>query len=151
MLIKTHLATVVFVSLLLVEKVANPYIFLVTALISVFIPDMDSSNSKLGKRFFSRVLTAFTKHRGIMHSLLFLFVIYFILNIYFSLIAFGFFIGYGVHLIGDIFTKQGVRLFYPFRFRIKGFIKTGGSIESFLFFIFLLVDFFLILSFLFSF
>jgi len=147
MLIKTHIVMAIFVALLFLERVPNPYIFLLVVIISVFIPDMDSFNSKLGKRFFSRVLTAFTKHRGIMHSLLFLVIVYFVLYLYVPSIAFGFLVGYGVHLVGDMFTKQGVRLFYPFKFRIKGFIKTGGRIESFLFFIFLSADFFLIVSF----
>jgi len=140
MLIRTHLVTVFFVSLLLIDRVSNPYVFVVVALFSTFLPDLDSSNSKLGKKFFSRVLTAFTKHRGIMHSLIFLFGVYFLLDFYFPFVSFGFLIGYGTHLVGDSFTKRGLKLFYPFKFKIKGFLKTGGRMESFLFLIFVILS-----------
>ena len=130
---------VFFVGLLLIDKVENPYVFLVIALFSTFLPDMDSFNSKFGKKFFSRVLTAFTKHRGIMHSFIFLFAIYALLDFYLPIVSFGFLIGYGVHLVGDSFTKRGLRLFYPFKFKVKGFIKTGGKIESFLFLLFVIL------------
>jgi len=144
MLFRTHIVFSLFIGLLLMSFVENPLIFLISVLFFTIIPDLDSYTSKFGKRFFSRVLTAFTKHRGIMHSLLFLGIIYLLLFLYFPIVSFGFLIGYGTHLIGDLITKQGVRLFYPFKFRISGFLKTGGRIESFLFLLFGILDLFLI-------
>ena len=150
MLFKTHLVVAVFVGIVLLNFVPKPTVFFVSVVVANFIPDLDSFNSKLGKKFFSRVLTSFTKHRGIMHSFLFATFIYVILYLYLRAVSFGFLIGYGVHLICDSVTKQGVRIFYPFKFRVHGFLKTGGIFESFLFLIFSLADVVLIFKILFQ-
>ena len=150
MLNRTHLAIAIFVSLLLMNCFGVGYVFVLGILIASFIPDLDSYNSKFGKRFISRVLTAFSKHRGIMHSLLFAFIlggVLFWLNREFGL---GFFIGYFLHLVVDCFTKQGIKMFWPLGFRIRGFVKSGGRIESFVFLVFILLDFFLLFSKIFS-
>ncbi len=141
MLSRTHLAFSLFIGLILINSVQNPFWFFGSLIFATFLPDLDSYTSKFGKRFFSRVLTAFTKHRGIMHSVLFMLGIYILLYFYFPFVSFGFLVGYMSHLVGDSITKQGVRLFYPFKFRIKGFLKTGGKFESFLFLLFGLLDF----------
>ncbi|HIH52410.1 hypothetical protein AUJ61_01825 [Candidatus Pacearchaeota archaeon CG1_02_30_18] len=145
MLFKTHVIISLFGGLLLMSYFNNSFLFLGMVLISTLIPDLDSFNSKIGKRFSSRVLTSFTKHRGIMHSLLFLIIIYLLLYFYFQILSFGFLIGYSVHLFCDLITKQGLRLFYPLKFKISGFIKTGGKMEGFLFLIFGIADLFLLI------
>jgi len=59
--------------------------------------------------------------------------------------AFGFLIGFLSHLFLDCLTLKGVILFWPIsKKRIKGFFKTGGIFETFLFFILLFVDFYLL-------
>lgn len=146
MLTRTHVAFSLFLGILLFKFSENPAIFFISLIVATFIPDLDSFNSKFGKRFFSRVLTAFTKHRGIMHSLLFLFMVYTFLYFYFPIVSFGFLIGYGGHLVGDLITKQGLRIFYPFKFRIHGFLKTGGRLESFVSLILVILDFVLIIK-----
>jgi inner membrane protein len=133
MLIRTHLAGFIFVSLFFIEKISDPYVFLVAGLVSTFLPDLDSHTSKIGRHEFSRIITAFTKHRGFLHSLFFVLVVYLLLEIYFPVASFGFLMGYGLHLIFDCFTKRGIRLFYPLKFKVRGFIKSGGRIDSFLF------------------
>jgi inner membrane protein len=110
------------------------------------LPDLDSYNSKIGRRFSSRVITAFTRHRGIMHSLIFLFAAYFVLYLYVPSVSLGFLVGYSVHLFGDLLTRKGLRLFYPFGLRIRGFVKTGGRIESFIFLSFEVMDLLLIVK-----
>ncbi|PJC45472.1 hypothetical protein CO037_01280, partial [Candidatus Pacearchaeota archaeon CG_4_9_14_0_2_um_filter_30_8] len=75
---------------------------------------------------------------------------YFLFYFYFPSISLGFLVGYGTHLLGDLVTKQGLRLFYPFKFRIHGFLKTGGKIESFLFLFFGIFDLFLIFKLIFE-
>ena len=143
MLIRTHIAVAVFVGFLLLNFVSDPAFFFISVVVVTFIPDLDSFNSKIGKKFFSRVLTAFTKHRGIMHSFLFMILAYFVLYFYFKIISFGFLVGYGTHLVCDSVTRQGIRIFYPFKFKIRGLLKTGGKFESFLFLIFSLADIFM--------
>ncbi|MEA3329753.1 MAG: metal-dependent hydrolase [Nanoarchaeota archaeon] len=133
MLFRTHVVSFLFLFLLIFEKLENPLIFLFVGLFATVLPDIDSSNSKIGKKGISKILTAFSKHRGIFHSLIFVGIVYFFLWKYFYVISFGFLIGYCLHLFLDCFTKRGVKLFYPFKFRIKGILKSGGRFESFLF------------------
>ncbi len=144
MLSRTHFVMSLLAGLVLMKSVSNPALFLVIVVVSSFIPDIDSYSSKIGKKFSSRVITAFTKHRGVIHSLFFLVLIGVILKFYSPLISLGFIIGYGIHLFGDLLTKQGLRIFYPFKFKIKGFIKTGGVAENSLFIILGVADIILI-------
>lgn len=150
MLIKTHLVIAIFGLLLFVDFVSDPYIFILVGLISTFIPDLDSFNSKTGKRFISRVFMAFTKHRGIMHSLFFMLLIYFVLNYFWPVVALGFLIGYSIHLFADCLTKTSVQLFWPLKVKVRGFILTGGRIESGLFVLFGILDLGLLAHFLFG-
>lgn len=140
MLIRTHFVIAFFGILLMIDHVSNVWIFCLGVLVATFIPDLDSHNSKLGRKGLSRVLTAFTKHRGIMHSLIFALFLYFLLRYVWFSVSFGFLFGYCVHLFCDCLTRRGVRLFYPFKFRLKGFIRSGGRVESFLFLAFGFLD-----------
>jgi len=145
MLLRTHVAVALFVGLFFAEKFSFSPVFFAVLIFSSVLPDSDSFNSKVGRNFFSRVLTAFTTHRGILHSVLFLGIGFFVLYFYFESIALAFLIGYGLHLWLDCFTKQGVRLFYPLHFRVRGFLKSGGRIEDGIFLIFVAVDLCLII------
>jgi len=145
MLIKTHLLITFLVILLLISKVNHQLIFVLTALIATFIPDIDSRYSSIGKNKISRILQFFTKHRGITHSFIFLLIITLILVFIFPVIALGFFLGYGLHLFGDSFTKQGITPFYPFsKLKSSGRITTGSRIEMLLLFILVIINFFII-------
>jgi membrane-bound metal-dependent hydrolase YbcI (DUF457 family) len=59
-----------------------------------------------------------------------------------NIIALGFFLGYGLHLISDSFTKEGITPFYPFfsKVKSKGKISTGGKFEILVFVGFLILD-----------
>jgi inner membrane protein len=133
MLFRTHVVSFLFLFLVVFEKLENPLVFLFVGLFFTIIPDIDSPNSRVGRKGISKTITAFSKHRGIFHSLFFVGIIYFLLWRYFPIVSFGFLIGYFLHLFLDCFTKQGVRLFYPFKFRIKGPLRSGGIFESFFF------------------
>jgi len=61
-------------------------------------------------------------------------------------IAFGVLIGYGLHLLADSLTIQGIRPFYPFKRRLRWKIKTGGRFEVVLFVGFLIADLWLLLN-----
>jgi len=126
-----------------------PFILLTIFLFSLF-PDLDEPNSYLSKRMpwiiFSLIISKFTVHRGVTHRLiatitapiLMYGLLYSInkLDSYMILIYFSW-IAYTAHLIGDGFTKGGLRRFYyplskstiwflpkPMRF------KTGSFVES---------------------
>jgi len=134
MLAKTHFALTIFFILLFLNSIENKLIFVIIALIATIIPDIDHSDSKLGKHLVFRPFQFFVKHRGIMHSILICLLISLSLAIFLPIISFGFFLGYSVHLLGDSFTKEGINVFWPLKHRSHGFIKTGGISETLLFY-----------------
>jgi len=143
MLIRTHLAITLFFVLLLITSVTSlsgKIIFVIVALIATFIPDVDSRFSTVGRRKIARVLQWFTKHRGITHSFTFLLAITLILVLFFPVISLGFFLGYGLHLLSDAFTIDGIRPLYPLKRKTKGSLRTGGKIEVSLLAIFIVLD-----------
>lgn len=144
MLIKTHLAIIVFFILLLIPIVENKFVFVSIALIATFIPDIDSRFSKLGQRKIFRPLQFFVHHRGIFHSFIFLIVITGFFALFLPVIAFGFFLGYGVHLLVDSFNIDGITPFYPFKKKSSGKIRTGGRVETSIFVFFVLANLFLL-------
>ncbi len=144
MLIRTHLAITLFFVLLLFNFADDKLIFVFVSLVATFIPDIDSRFSKIGKKKIARILQLFVEHRGIFHSFTFLFLLIFFLIPFFPVVAFGFFLGYGSHLLADCLTVTGIKPLYPFRFRIKCFLKTGGIIETMIFVGFLAIDIILI-------
>lgn len=150
MLIKTHLAIIVFFILLLISSVENKLVFISVALIATFIPDVDSKFSKLGQRKIFRPLQFFVKHRGILHSFIFLILITSFFVLFLPVVAFPLFLGYGIHLLADSFSREGIKPFYPFKKTSSGRIKTGGKTETSIFVFFVLADLFLLLANVFS-
>jgi len=146
MLIKTHLAITLCAILLFFPYVNLKLIFIIVALISTFIPDIDSSSSKLGHYKIFRPFQFFIKHRGIFHNFLFLILITLVFVLFFPIIALPFFLGYGLHLLADSFTIKGIKPFFPFKKLVSGKIKTGGRSEVTVFVLFVLLDLFLIIS-----
>ncbi len=89
------------------------------------------------------LLLLFSKHRGLSHSITFVVIIYYIVKWFCNFYghddySFLFAIIVLSHIIGDMFTKTGVALFYPLsrkRIKFPYTIKTGGRLENILFFI----------------
>ncbi len=150
MLIRTHLLVDLLLVLFLSSYISNPTIFLVVSLIATTLPDIDSRNSSIGKIKIFRPLNFFSKHRGIFHSLIFLFVLCIPFFIFFKELTLAFAFGYLLHLFLDGLTLRGVRIFYPFQIKMKGKIKTGGVFETIIFFSCLALVFFLLVYKLFS-
>jgi membrane-bound metal-dependent hydrolase YbcI (DUF457 family) len=143
---RTHLVIAVFFTLLLFQNSPNFFLFLFVSIVATLIPDVDSKNSKIGRRKPARIINFFMKHRGIVHSFLFLAFLSLMIFIFWKEILLPFVLGYSLHLISDSFTLQGTRLFYPFKLRVKGIIKTGGIVEFFIFTAFCFADLFLIIN-----
>ena len=136
MLFRTHLAFGIFVWFILDLWILMPwYVFLFVLFGSIFL-DIDSSSSKIARGFwfFSWVF----KHRGGLHSLLAAFLLSLLIAAVNSWAGFGFFAGYLSHLFIDSFTRAGVRVFWPLKFKVRGWIKSGGIGEDVLF-VFLLI------------
>ena len=148
MLYYTHLAFGFLLGLVGINyfNIQNQILFIILVLFAALLPDIDSPNSKLGSKV--KIISLFFKHRGILHSLLILPVISLIL-LYFNYSRFSLpvLIGYVSHLIGDSITKEGIMLFSPLsKFRIKGFIKTGGIIEHIIFIVLVVISGFYLLQ-----
>ncbi len=130
MLLKTHYLITLFFILLFIPAVEHKIIFVVVALIATQLPDVDARYSKLGSKKIARILQWFTKHRGMIHSFTFLLSLTIILVLIFPIAGFGFFLGYGLHLLADSFTPDGIRPFYPSKKTSSWKIRTGGKIEK---------------------
>ena len=145
MLGKTHLVFALFLSLFIISKfnVVQPLLFILILVFSSFIPDIDYSKSKAGKKIwpFSLIIQLIAKHRGVFHSLFIpalIWLLSYLLNL--NTLGIAFFIGYSSHLFLDAFTHQGVRPLYPIKLEIKGSIHSGGLFDSFMFFFFLVMS-----------
>lgn len=150
MLLRTHLAITSFFILLLLPFISHKIIFVLVALLATFIPDIDSENSKLGKKWIFKIIRFFTKHRGFFHSFTFLLLITVIFAMFLPIFALGFFVGYGSHLFADSFTPEGITPFYPWKRKSCGKLRTGGKLETGLFLGFLIVDLALIIRYVFG-
>ncbi len=140
MLWKTHLAFGLLLGLLIKEYVGSSFSWLNVAIIgfAALLPDVDTPMSFIGRRakIISYPLKLFFEHRGFTHSFLFMGVIAAIglwvfpeYNAYFIAVV----IGILAHVFLDCLTKDGVRLLWPFRFRLKGWLRTGGVVERIFF------------------
>ena len=130
MLFKTHLAFGLLVGLFVLQYISVPdkYIFLLLVVFASLIPDIDQPNSKISHKIpvIPKILSIFSKHRGIFHSV-FIAVLFALFVSYFSRsYGIALFLGYTSHLLIDGFTKQGVNLLHPIsKLRISGPIETG--------------------------
>ncbi len=140
MLIRTHIAISLFFILLFISSVEHKISFVIIALLSTFIADIDSQYSVLGKHKIFRFLQFFVKHRTIFHSFTFLVLLSLFFVLFFPIVALPFFLGYGSHLLADSFTVQGIIAFYPFKKISSWKIKTSGKFETSVFLFFVLID-----------
>ncbi len=139
MLNKTHLSVGVFFMILFLPKVVHQTEYVVVFLIATLLPNLDAIAS--GKRgFLLAPLRLFLKKRGLFHSFTFCLIATGILTWFWPIFAFPFFLGYGIHLLADSWTVDGIKPFWPFRIVSKGRIVTGGGFENILFYCFLIAD-----------
>ena len=140
MLIKTHLAVGVLLLLVFLPHSMYKLIFIPVILIASILPDIDTGFSTIGKHGVFRILQWFTKHRGIIHSFSLCIAISILFGIFYPPAAFPFFLGYGIHLLMDSFTVEGIRPFWPLNDGLNGKITTGGNMEYLLFVVFVIID-----------
>jgi len=140
MLFRTHIIFSVVVWFLLSYFIEMPLYVLVFVMLATVFVDIDAWNSKIGNHWYLRVFQFFTRHRGVLHSL--------VAGVFLSLTlgsvslwaGFGFFVGYLSHLFLDCFTLSGVKLFWPLGFRVKGFVRSGSWVEDVVFVLILILD-----------
>ena len=140
MLFRTHITFSILIFFALRKVLPIPIWVLFFVLFSTAIVDIDIKNSKIGKRWYFRPIQWITKHRGFLHSTTMGILLSLLVASFNKWAGFGFLVGYVSHLFLDCLTKAGVRLFWPIKWKLKGFIKSGGVIEDIFFVIFLLLD-----------
>ena len=121
-----------------------PVFILFFILFSTAFVDIDIKNSKFGNRWYFRPLQWITKHRGFLHSLVACVFLSLVVGGFSLWAGFGFFVGYISHLFLDCLTVSGVRLFWPFGWKIKGFVRSGRIIEDVVFVLLLLGNIFVV-------
>lgn len=137
---KTHLVFSFLIGLYLMERFSSKYLFLGLLLFGSLLPDLDTPYSKLGRKVrpISGLIKFIFGHRKLFHSLIMAVLIFVVFNYIFDMYLVGVALsaGFVLHLVADGLTKEGVNFLYPFaRFRVSGFIKTGGVLELLLFFV----------------
>ena len=142
MLAKTHLLAGLLFSWLVVEvvSISHEWLFVLVFTFASVLPDIDSHESMLGSKIkpLSFLFEIIFGHRGFLHSIwipLALFVLLWYLG--FFALGLAALMGYVLHLIMDSMTMGGVKFFGIKKF--SGFLKTGGLVESFLFFVLVIV------------
>ncbi len=144
MLFRTHIVFSVAVYFLLIHFISMPAFVLFFVLVSTAVVDIDIKNSKVGNRWYFYPIHLVTKHRGFFHSLLAGILFSSLVALLNMWAGFGFFVGYISHLILDCTTKSGIKLFWPFNFKISGFVRSGKMLEDIIFVILLLLDIFIV-------
>ena len=119
------------------SSTSEKIVAIATAMLFSILPDIDMVKSKAGRHLqpFSTILSFVFRHRGFLHSFIFVAIVY--LGIRYLLspaIAAAATIGYSSHLIMDSLTKEGIMPLSPLsKLRLRGFIKTGGILEKAIF------------------
>jgi inner membrane protein len=140
---RTHLVFAIFCSLIFLKLSyldAGWMFFLLAGAGGLFV-DIDIPKSWVGRKsgVVSEILKIVFGHRGFIHSVWMGLVISFGLYLVLGMESTGFLLGYFSHLFLDGFTKQGVYLFYPIKWRTSGWLKSGGVVDWGLFFVFLVL------------
>lgn len=153
MLYRTHVVSSLAVGTALVVATDYPYtVDLVAGLmIGSVLPDIDEPNSFIGRRSFglASLINRLFGHRGFTHSLTCWIILAIFSLLYSNPFTIGISLGYLFHLMGDLFSTSGLRLFIPFhRKRVKMFItyQTGGTRERIIYYICVLLLIFLTLQ-----
>ncbi|MEK6822471.1 MAG: metal-dependent hydrolase [Nanoarchaeota archaeon] len=142
---RTHLAIGLLVALLLLPFVSadRAILFVLLVLAGAILPDIDHGGSMINNLLpITKVVPWFFAHRGFFHSVFPPLIIYGLtawlgaawVGVYIA-------IGYISHLASDACTHLGVNLLHPLsRFQIKGFMRTGGIAEFFVFILVVALD-----------
>lgn len=146
MLRRTHLAIGLAVALYFVPYVNNKIIFFCVVMIATLLPDIDSSMSKIGKKKIFAPVQMMVGHRGILHTYTFAVGASIVLMFFFPIASLPFFLGYSFHLLADSFTTNGIKPFWPLKYKSAGKIRTGGHIDKVLFVTFVIIDLVLLIT-----
>lgn len=117
----------------------EPAILLGAGAIGAVIPDICHGGSKIGRTFplISKIINGLFGHRTFTHSLLFLLLAALLLRTFLpnEALSAGLLIGMASHLLLDMATRNGIKLFFPFKMTVRFPVtaKTGSPAESVIF------------------
>lgn len=117
----------------------SPLVLLGAGVVGALLPDICHGGSKIGRTFplSSKIVNKLFGHRSFTHSLLFLFLIAILMDAFvpYKTLTIGILLGMASHLILDMGTKKGVKLFFPIKIAVRFpfTIKTGGKVEKVIF------------------
>jgi len=137
----------VMLALIFLPAVTHKWTFIIVLLVCTLLPDIDMSQSYLGKHKILRPIQWFVKHRGVFHSFTLAIAVALIFAFYIPILALPFFLGYAGHLIGDAVTNEGIRPFWPFKDEIRWKITTNGKSEKIIFYVIVIINIVLLISF----
>lgn len=137
MLYRTHVVSSLAVGTALVVATDYPFSADLVGgiMIGSVLPDIDEPNSFMGRRSLglSLVINRLFGHRGFTHSLVCWMFVTTICLLFSKPFTIGISLGFFLHILGDLFSTSGLRLFLPFsNKRVKMLItyKTGSSREQ---------------------
>lgn len=114
----------------------NPLVLVGAGVIGALLPDICHRGSKIGRTFpiIAKLVNTVFGHRSFTHSLLFLLLVMLILHtlIPYRAISIGVIVGMASHIVLDMCTKKGVKLFFPASVSICFPLttKTGSKVEG---------------------
>lgn len=117
----------------------NPMILVGAGIIGALLPDICHRGSKIGRKFpiISKIVNKLFGHRSFTHSLLFLILMVMLLHtlVPFKAISVGILLGIASHIFLDMWTKKGVKLFFPVPISVRFPLttKTGSKVEKVVF------------------
>ena len=137
---KTHITGGIAASLAFAQVTHyDPVILLVGGTIGALLPDICHAGSKIGRMLpaLSKIIGTVFGHRTFTHSLLFLVLMAMLLNSFVPNegITAGILVGMASHYLLDMATKNGIKLFFPFKWTVRLPITatTGGTVEYLVF------------------
>ena len=139
MLVKTHFAISAFAMILFLPIVNSKIIFLIMVLIGTLLPDIAAVLIQVEKKP-GKLLQYISVHHNFLHSLSVCLLISILFAVFIPVLAFGFFLGYSLHLLADSFTKTGVTPLWPYSKKIQGSLNYGSVVEKSIFFTFVILD-----------
>jgi inner membrane protein len=146
----THLAFSFLVGILLIEylSISNQILFIALFMGFSLLPDIDKVQSKVSEKIkvVSFVIRFFLGHRGLMHSIWVPLIFYLTLFGFSMNIAIAISFGYLSHLLLDGLTPSGVKLLWPMKKKLKGFVRTGSLMEYLLFVLLIILDVYFLMS-----
>ena len=133
---KTHIIGGLAASLAFAQVTSYDPVLLVGAgVIGAILPDICHGGSKVGRAFpvVSKVINVLFGHRSFTHSLLFLVIMAFLMNSFVTneSVTAGVLVGMASHLVLDMATRNGIKLLFPLKIRVRFPLttRTGGTVE----------------------